>query len=153
MIDKIKEIIAPVLEEENVELVDLIVRNESNGHVVRILVDTEGGIKLGDCVRLNERISLVLDNANLLTERCMLEVDSPGIDRPFQTKRDYERALGRMVRVTLNEAVLDKKEYIGRLQEVSEDSIKIDVKKRGVLLIPFGNIIRARQEVEIKPII
>ncbi|MBC8473672.1 MAG: ribosome maturation factor RimP [Candidatus Omnitrophica bacterium] len=148
MLDKIKEIIEPVLQEEAAELIDIIYRRESGRRVLRLLVDKEGGIVLSDCVRLNERISNVLDESDLITESYVLEVDSPGVDRWFSAKRDYDRAKGRMVRVTLKEAIMNKKEYIGRLQEVSDDLIKIDVKKKGVLEIPFEKIIRARQEVE-----
>ena len=148
MLDKIKEIIEPVLQEEAAELIDIIYRRESGRRVLRLFVDKEGGIVLSDCVRLNERISNVLDESDLITESYVLEVDSPGVDRWFSAKRDYDRAKGRMVRVTLKEAIMNKKEYIGRLQEVSDDLIKIDVKKKGVLEIPFEKIIRARQEVE-----
>ena len=148
MIDKIKEVIQPLLQEEAVELVEIIYRREGNRQVLRLLVDKEDGIVLSDCVKLNEKISQVLDESSLITERYVLEVDSPGIDRPFKTKRDYERAKGRMVRVTLNEAILDKKEYIGRLEEILEDYIKVDVGKKGVIDVPFTKIARARQEVE-----
>ncbi len=148
MIDKIKEIIEPILQEENTELVEIIYRREAGRQVLRLLVDRQGGIVLSDCVELNERISHVLDETNVITERYVLEVDSPGVDRPFKTKRDYERAKGRMVRVTLSEAILDKKEYIGRLQEILEDYIKVDTKKKGIIDIPFEKIIRARQEIE-----
>ena len=148
MIDKVKEIIQPILEQEDTELVEIIFRREGGRQVLRLLVDKQGGIALSDCVRLNERISQVLDESSLITETYVLEVDSPGIDRPFKTKRDYERAKGRMVRVTLNEAILDKKEYIGRLQDVLEDYIKVDVGKKGIIDIPLTKITRARQEVE-----
>jgi len=148
MTDKIKELIQPVLEKEGVELVELIYRRETGRQVLRLLVDKENGITLEDCVGLNELIGKLLDESDAITEYYVLEVDSPGIDRPFKVKRDYERALGRLVRVTLSEAVLDKKEYIGRLEQVFEDSIKMDAKKKGVLDIPFTKITRARQEVE-----
>lgn len=148
MVDKIREIIGPVLEEEGVELVEIIYRPEAGRQVLRLLVDRNGGIQLSDCVRLNERISQVLDETNLIAERYVLEVDSPGVDRPFKTKRDYERAKGRMIRVTLSEAILDKKEYIGRLEDILQDSIKIDTEKKGIIEIPFEKIVRARQEVE-----
>jgi ribosome maturation factor RimP len=148
MVDKIKEVIEPVLQGEGIELVDMIYRREAGRQVLRILVDKEGGIILSDCVRLNEEISQVLDEGNVITERFLLEVDSPGVDRPFKIKRDYERAKGRMVRVTLKEAILDKKEYIARLREVLDDSVKIDTEKKGVIEIPFEKITRARQEVE-----
>ena len=149
MLDKIKEIIQPILDEEGVELVEIVFRQEAGRKVLRILADKEGGIKLSDCVRLNERISQALDELNIITEHYLLEVDSPGIDRPFKIKRDYERAKGRLVRVTLNEQILGKKEYVGRLEEILENSIKIDTEKKGVLEIPFEKIIRARQEIEI----
>jgi len=150
MVDKIKEVIQPLLQEEVVELVEIVYRREGNRQVLRLLVDKEDGIVLSDCVRLNERISDVLDESSLITESYVLEVDSPGIDRPFKTKRDYERAKGHMVRVTLNEAILDKKEYIGRLEDILEDYIKVDLGKKGVIDVLFTKITRARQEIEFK---
>jgi ribosome maturation factor RimP len=148
ILERIKELINPVLQEEGAELVEIIFRREAGQQVLRLLVDKEGGIQLADCVRLNERISQVLDESNIMTERYLLEVNSPGIDRPFKVKRDYERAINRPVRVTLSERIQDKKEYIGVLEEVSDIAIKIDVKKKGIINIPFDKITRAREEVE-----
>ena len=108
MIDKIKAIVEPILQEEQVELVEIIFRKEAGRQVLRILVDKDGGIELSDCARLNEKIGQVLDNENIIQENYVIEVDSPGIDRPFKTKRDYERAIGRLVRVTLTERIFHK---------------------------------------------
>jgi len=148
MIDKIKIVIEPVIQEEKTELVDIIFRKEAGRQVLKLLVDTDKGIQLADCVRLNEKIGQALDQADIIQESYIIEVDSPGIDRPFKTKRDYERALGRLVRVTLSERILDKKEYTARLEEVSDAGVKIDVKKKGIIDIPFEKIARAREEVE-----
>jgi ribosome maturation factor RimP len=166
MVDKIREIIMPVLQEENAELVEIIYRREAGRQVLRLLVDRDGGIKLADCARLNERIGQVLDERDIIQESYVIEVDSPGIDRLFKTKRDYERAIGRLVRVTLSERIQNKKEYIARLEEVSDMGVKIDihpvrdnrrlkpdafsngVKKKGVIEIPFEKIVRAREEIE-----
>mgnify|MGYP001585234376 CR=1 FL=1 len=157
MLDKIKAIIEPILQEEQVELVEIIFRREAGRQVLRLLVDKDsGGIQLADCARLNEKISQALDvgaglkptPTDVIQGGYILEVDSPGIDRPFKVKRDYERAMGRLVRVTLREKILDKKEYIARLKEVSDAGVKIDVKKKGIIEIPFEKITRAREEVE-----
>jgi ribosome maturation factor RimP len=148
MLDKIKEIIEPVLQEERAELIDIMYRPEAIGKVLRLLVDKEGGIQLADCSRLNEKIGQALDESDIMTERYVLEVDSPGIDRPFKTKRDYERAMGRIVRVTLSERILDKKEYVAKLQEVTDTGVKIEVKKKGIIEVPFEKIVRAREEIE-----
>ncbi|MBU1147676.1 MAG: ribosome maturation factor RimP [Candidatus Omnitrophica bacterium] len=149
MLDKIKQIIEPILKEEGVELVEMVYRREAGRMVLRLLIDREGGIRLGDCAQLNQRLSMVMDEADTITERYVLEVDSPGIDRPFKIKRDYERAKGRLVRVMLSEAVADKREHIGTLEEILEDSIKVDTNKKGIIEIPFDKITRARQEVDI----
>ena len=148
MIDKLKEIIEPILQEEQAELIEIIYRKEGRRQVLRLLVDKVGGIKLSECIELNKRISQVLEEADIITESYTVEVASPGIDRAFKVKRDYEKAKGRMIRVTLNEAILDKKEYIARLEEILDDSIKIDIKKKGIVEIPFAKITRARQEPE-----
>jgi len=148
MLDQIKQVIQPILQQENTALVDIIFRRESGQQVLRLLVDREGGIRLSDCVILNKKISQVLEESGVIAEGYILEVDSPGVDRWFSGRQDYERARHRMVRVTLNEAVLDKKEYIGKLEEALESAIKIEVKKKGIIEIPYERIVRARQEVE-----
>lgn len=148
MVDKIKEIIEPILQEEQIELVEIIFRKETGRQVLRLLVDKYGGIRMVDCVKLNEKISQVLDQADIIQESYVIEVASPGIDRLFKTIRDYQRAIGRLVRVTLAERILDKKEYIARLEEVSDTGVKIDAKKKGIIDIPFEKIVRAREEIE-----
>ncbi len=148
MTDKIKEIIEPVLQEQGAELVEIIYKKEAGRQVLRVLVDKEGGIQLSDCARINEKIGMALDQADIIQESYVIEVDSPGIDRLFKIKRDYERAVGRLVRVTLSERIMDKKEYIARLEEVSDTSVKINVKEKGIIEIPFEKIVRAREEIE-----
>lgn len=148
MVDKIKAVIEPILQEERIELVEIIFRKEAGRQVLRLLVDKDTGIKLSDCMKLNEKISKVLDETDIIQETYIIEVDSPGIDRPFKTKRDYERAVGRIVRITLSERIMDKKEHIGRLEEISDIGVKIDLKKKGIIEISFEKIIRAREEIE-----
>ena len=148
MIDKIKEIIEPIIQEDSVELVEMIYGREAGRQVLRLLVDKEGGIQLSDCARLNQKIGQVLDEQNIIQESYVIEVDSPGIGRLFKIKRDYERAIGKPVRITLSERILDKKEYIARLEEVSDIGIKVGIKKKGIIEIPFEKIARAREEIE-----
>ena len=56
--------------------------------------------------------------------------------------------MGRIVRVTLSERILDKKEYVAKLQEVTDTGVKIEVKKKGIIEVPFEKIVRAREEIE-----
>ena len=71
---QLKEAILPILEEEALELIELNFIVHGRSSTLRLLVDRkEGGINLGDCARLNTRIGAILDEANLLAERYILE--------------------------------------------------------------------------------
>lgn len=115
--------------------------------VLRLLVDKEGGITLNDCAMLNEKIGTLLDGQGIMSQSYILEVSSPGVDRPIVTKKDFERAKGKVVRVVLNEPLLEKFEHIGILEEILEQGIRIKTEKMGILEMSFENIKRARQEV------
>src|SRR3990167_9523060 len=81
----------PLLAEQGVELVELMYRREGRGMVLRFLVHTPGGITLDRCAALNRALSDRLDAGGFLDEPYLLEVASPGLDRPLSTRRDFER--------------------------------------------------------------
>ncbi len=147
IIESVKELIRPLLEEQNFELVDILYRREQGKMVLRLLADKEGGITLNDCALLNEKIGALLDEKDIMNQSYILEVSSPGVDRPLVTKRDFERVKGRLVRVVLKESLLGKFEHVGKLEDILDQSIRIKTEKFGVLEIKFENIKRARQEV------
>ena len=95
--EEIKKLIQPVIDQEQVELVDLIYRREAGRYVLRLLVYKVNGVSLDDCSRINRAISDILDNSDLIQHSFVLEVNSPGLDRPIVTKRDFERNIGRAV--------------------------------------------------------
>ena len=82
IIEKIKPLIYNILQDNKIELVDITYRRESGGNVLRILADTDSGITIGECARMNSIIGDALDVSNLIEDRYTLEVSSPGLDRP-----------------------------------------------------------------------
>lgn len=123
------EEISKYLNSLSFELVDLILRHEGNDLVLRIFVDRpEGGITIGECAKLNNDIGRFLDEGNLLTEPYVLEVSSPGLDRPLVSKNDFKRNLNKMVKFFLKEKFSGKLEWDGIIKNVNDETVSVDVK-------------------------
>lgn len=147
IIGQIKNLIQPILGQEQVELVDLIYRSEAGRYVLRLLVDKQGGISLEDCVRINRTLSDLLDKSDLIQQSFALEVNSPGLDRPFVAKRDFERNLGKLVKLIVKNPRGATDTIVGKIKTICEDKVVLDIKgsEAGFL---FEEIIKAKLETE-----
>ncbi len=146
--DEFLTLIQEPLSVRNLELVELICRHEGRDRVFRILVDRpEGGITMAECAELNREISHLLDGKDILQERVLLEVSSPGLDRPLKTKNDFLRCQSRRARFFLNEPVQEKWEWEGVITRVEEASVYID-DGRGSIMLPLSKITWAKQIVD-----
>ncbi len=133
------------LRTQGLDLVEFIYRYEGRNLVLRLLVDKpEGGIILDECAELNNQISRILDEKNLIQDRYILEVFSPGLDRPLKTKNDFSRCINRRVKFFLSEAINGKIEIDGVIKESQGEGVSIET-GGGVVLIPFSKINKAKQ--------
>jgi len=148
LIGKVKEALARTLESQGVELVDLIWRKEAPGMVLRFMVDKPGGVTVDECAHLNQMISRVLDAKDLIQERYTLEVSSPGLDRPLQTRRDFDREMGKLIRVKTRQPIEGDSAHVGILREVDRKMIVIEKKDGSRFAIAFDQVAGARLEVE-----
>src|SRR3989338_3517045 len=95
----IQALIEPILADHEIELVELMCRLQGRQLLLRLLVDKVGGVTIQQCARMNQLIGEALDAATLIEESYLIEVSSPGLDRPLVTQRDFERALGEELHV------------------------------------------------------
>ena len=148
MIGQLKELIKPILDQESIELVDLVYRWEGNRNVLRLLIDKQGGVSLDDCARINKSLSVVLDETDLIPASFILEVSSPGLDRPLTTKRDFEKCINKDVRFILKNDKGTTDIIMGTVKSVGEDRLVLDITgyEREVL---FDTIIKAKLEINI----
>lgn len=96
---RLEEIVLPVLQSHGVDFIEAQIKGGRNSQIVRITIDADGGIPLDRCAAISREISAHLDVADFFPGRFRLEVSSPGIDRPLQTLRDFERNIGRQVKI------------------------------------------------------
>lgn len=142
IIEKVKELMSTLLADKKIELVDISYRRKSGTTVLRLLVDRVGGITLDDCTYLNEEIGNILDDQSLMPERYLLEVSSPGLDRPLKTKRDFQRVVGKRINVHTYEPIGDKRDHNGKVNDVNEENVTVSGIK-----IPLNKISKAKLEI------
>lgn len=142
---RIAELIQPILNEMGVELVELQY-NRSKRSSVRLFVWEEGGINLERCTTISRTISDLLDRKDLIDGKYVLEVSSPGIDRPLVSQRDFERQIGRKIKMRLAEE--GKSASIeGRIAAVENNVVHIVTDKKS-FDIRLDEIISAKVMVE-----
>lgn len=147
IIKAVEKLVAPILEGEGLELIEIQYRRENRGWVLRLFIDKEGGVTLDDCQRVSEELSAVLDVEDLIEHSYILEVSSPGLDRPLRREGDFERFKGKRVRISLKEVREGRRHLEGYLLGLREGMVGLDVEGR-VIEIPFASIKRANLKYE-----
>lgn len=118
--DRLRALMEPILEAEGAELVDLEVAGSRGRPVIRAYVDTEEGVTLDECARLSRLLEGELEGAGAVPERYVLEVSSPGIERPLTKRSHFERYAGDEVEVRLYAKRDGRKKFVGTLQGVED---------------------------------
>lgn len=149
LLERIKEQVLPLLTEQAVELVELLISREKGRSVLRFLVDKSGGITLDECARLNQEIGQLLERENVIEESYLLEVSSPGLDRRLESTRDFQRVRGELVKIVLHRPIDKQNVWVGLLEEVDEENVVIRTEQKELQRICLANIARANLALEI----
>lgn len=122
-----EELVIPIIEEGNFELVDVEYVKEGVNWYLRVYADKEGGINIDDCVFISRALEQKLDEENFLEDAYILEVSSPGLGRALKKDKDFKRSLGEEVEIKLYKAIDKQKEFTGFLKSYDEKNIVVDI--------------------------
>ncbi len=148
--EKIKNLIELPILKKNIELVDLEWRRERPGWVLRVFIDKPGGVTVEDCAKISGLIGKILDEEDFIHHSYILEVSSPGIERPLVKKEDYERFKGEKAKIVLKNPISGRRNFKGIILGLKDNSIvRLEVEGQ-VWEIPFEEIKKARLQVDIK---
>ena len=129
----VSEIAAPFAESAGCFVDDVEFKKEGSEYVLRVIIDvaddTNGGVSIDQCESVSRLLSDALDSADPISQAYMLEVSSPGIDRPLKRDKDFERFMGREIDIGLFKAVDGSKTVSGKLIGFSDGVITIDTGK------------------------
>ncbi len=121
--DRLWELIEPVVVETDLELVDIVLRQEKGRSILDIVIDKNEGITVDDCAVISEKVSLLLDVEDLIRHKYYLEVGSPGIFRELKRDRDFLRNLGKRIKANFKTPQKGHKQFIGLLKSYSEQVV------------------------------
>ena len=126
VIERVWEDVTPELNEQGYELVEVQYVPGARGRVLRLYIDREGGVTLDDCQRVSRVVSNLLDRLDYIQEHYVLEVSSPGFDRPVRKASDFERFKGERIKLVLDTVVGGRKRINGILQGYHDGLVKVD---------------------------
>ena len=127
IISKVHELAGPIINERGLELVDIEFLRETQGWVLRIILDKEGGVNLNDCIEVGKELGYILEIKDIIAANYHLEVSSPGLDRPLKTLKDFEKFLGRKVSIKISEPLKGRKKFKGTLKAIQDGYIQLDI--------------------------
>lgn len=154
-VERVKALITPIIEAQQLELVDVEFHREGKSNVLRVFIDKPDGVTIDDCQRVSQECDIVLDVENVIQSQYVFEVSSPGLDRPLKKLQDFVRFQNRLVKIKTYQAIDGRKNFLGRLQGMRElegrDAIEVLVlleETNEAVAIPYESISSARLEVE-----
>ena len=139
---KVQELLNDIIVNLGYDLYDVEYAKEGKDYFLRIFIDSEKGIDLNDCEKVNNEISDMLDKADYIKEQYFLEVSSPGIERVLRKQRHLIQNIGNQVEVKLFVPINNQKKVIGILDGCNEKTINvktqienIEIEKSNIALI------------------
>jgi ribosome maturation factor RimP len=131
------------------EVVLVELKGGAGRSVVRIFIDQPGGISLDDCERFSKRVSVALDVEDLIPFSYVLEVSSPGLDRPLVQDEDYRRYAGRLAKIRLHSAREGRRNFQARILGVDQGRIRLETEPGKELEVSLPDIEKANLVIEL----
>jgi ribosome maturation factor RimP len=142
--ESIEKLAVDILQEYNVLLIDIEVKGTSQSPIVSVFIDKEDdGVSIDTCAKVSREIAFLVESQGLIEDKFIINVSSPGLDRPLSDVRQYPKNIGRKTKVT--HLFEDKKTTVkGKLAGVSDHGISVEPEKGEAVEIPWGDILETK---------
>jgi ribosome maturation factor RimP len=155
-LERVREAAVRVAASYGLDIFEVELRREGGQQVLRVVLDRPGpnrtaeeSVSLEDCARVSEELSAILDvEDEVPADRYVLEVSSPGLDRPLRHADDYRRFAGRRAKIVLSEPVARQTAFVGRVLGLEGDDVRFESEGGKQVILPLRLITRARLDVE-----
>lgn len=141
---RLASIVTPTIEDLGFELVRLRLMGGKR-HVLQIMADRpDGGIEVDDCARISRAVSAVLDVEDPISGEYVLEVSSPGIDRPLTRLKDFETYAGHEAKLETHEMIDGRRRFKGVLQGTEDGEVLVEIGDDTVIGLGFDMLSDAK---------
>jgi len=134
MEDRIGLLVEPIVREKGLELVNVEYIREGAHWYLRLYIDKDGGVDMDDCSGISHLVSEMLDQKNPIPQAYMLEVSSPGLERPLKKEEHFARFQGSLVTVHTTAPFQGYKEFTGILIGLVDDEIVLEYEKKRIAI-------------------
>lgn len=139
--EKIEELVTKPINDLGYRVYDVMYVKEGKDNYLRIFIDKDEGISLNDCEKVNDAITDMLDEADLIKDQYFLEISSPGVERNIRKDKHFEESIGKEVDIKLFKPIENKeKEITGILKSFDKESINIELEDKSEITILRSNI-------------
>jgi len=144
---RVRNAVEPVVRDDGLELVDVEYKKTGKIWTLRVIIDKEPGVNVDDCQKVSRQIEDLIEIENLVPTGYVLEVSSPGLDRPLKSSRDFIKSKGKRITVSLFSPVNGQKKLDARIQECRDEILCLE--ENGTAIeIPLKNIAQAKLIIE-----
>ena len=123
---KAEALLSPIVESNGFELVDVEYVKEAGNWYLHGYIDKPGGITVNDCETVSRAFSDRLDEDDFIEDSYIMEISSPGLDRPLKKEKDFARSIGKLVEIRTYRPIEKQKEFCGELTAYDNNSVTID---------------------------
>ena len=127
--NRTEELLAPIAEENGVEIYDVEYLKEGSDWYLRAYIDKPEGVNIQDCENVSRALSDTLDEVDFIDDAYILEVSSPGLGRTLKKDKHLEKSLGEEVELRLYKPRDKQKEFTGILKSFDADSVIIETEE------------------------
>jgi ribosome maturation factor RimP len=144
LLDRITSLCEQATTGTEIDIADVELRGSGKGRLLRVFIDKPSGVTHGDCELVSERLGGLLDELDVIPgDSYTLEVSSPGVERKLSKARDFERVVGKDIRIALSEAINSQKHLQGKLAAFADDTLEVETAPGTVLKIPLPLVRKA----------
>lgn len=148
IVNEVSLLAEPLLHEFGMELVDTELVFQNGRWILRFFIDKEGGVTLDDCASVSRELGDIIDASDTISFSYVLEISSPGLDRPLKKESDFIRSIGKLVKLKMARPINRGRNFTGRLAHVREGMISLLLEDNTLVELPLREVDTAKLRYE-----
>lgn len=132
--ERVEELVTKPIDELGYKVYDVMYVKEGKDNYLRIFIDKESGISLDDCEKVNNTITDMLDEADIIKDQYFLEISSPGVERHIRKDKQLEEHIGKDINVRLFKPIDKQKELTGTLQKFDDEQVVLLINEEEITI-------------------